>query len=67
MTSEEIDRARKEGTWLVVTSFNKLVKASHAGLETPHWRVVNGRWSGWIHLKELRLATAKDLLELSDD
>ncbi len=69
MTKEEIEKAYKDDTWLVDTECNSLVRIGSkvSGGVYSRWAVVYGGGDYWVHEKNLRIATAKDLVELSND
>ncbi len=57
MTREELDKAEKENTWLV-----------WRGLPDKDFLVSGYAYNvGYFKPEDLRLATAKDLMELGDD
>ncbi len=68
MTREEVHKAWKDQTWLVDTITNRPVRVTGRVGTPPD----DTRWYGhtsscvsyWLHEVELRIATAKDLLEL---
>ncbi len=66
MTEEEVYKASAEDTWLVATKISALVRAisSHNG---HWWHCARGKGHYTAHKDSLRLATAKDMMELSDD
>ncbi len=72
MTEEEALKAYKDDTWLVwrnAGSVDRLVKLEHQhdDYEGYVWRLAHQKVPRLAHRASLRLATAKDLLELSDD
>ncbi len=69
MTREEISKARRDETWLVDTSdsYNILVMAFNPWGVGAWWVGKSGGAQYGAFERHLRLATAKELLELGDD
>ncbi len=74
MTKAEVEKASKDKTWLVDTSrvvdtkLDLLVTVSSNCFGDTWWVVRGGNnHTYWVCDLQLRIATAKDLLELSDD
>ncbi len=67
MTSEELEKACEDKTWLVHHD-TLLQVVSRDRIVEPAWRVIiSGGGNYWTYKEHLRLATARDLLELTDD
>ncbi len=67
MTREEVEKAIKDKTWLIFydTELVRVTYPTYAG--KPSAWTISGTHTTWAYSNELHLATAKDLLEKSDD
>ncbi len=71
MTREEVAKAVNDKTWLVDEKYNNRYLVKVVGRAVYHgedaWWVDREGVRGWSYESDLRVATAKDILELTDD
>ncbi len=71
MTAKEIEKAYRNNTWLVDTPYSRLVQVNGILKESTDddrwWVCTSSGTRYWLHQSVLKVATAKDILELSDD